>query len=201
MPVGSPCSAAECPGGKLPWDIFVNLCQAVQTQGSMTTNCVGAAVCEQWPGDSASLGQFNTVFFSDITNGVLMQGSGGTPSVGTERAFQLSILCSTSADPYPTFVSEDPISLTYSLIWNRPEACIASNPTPSPTPAKTACSICLQSIHYCQNATGSCACFSKANACFANANCDHNDVSVLKAELQCMRSGCGSGSNGNCTFV
>jgi hypothetical protein len=115
--------ASECGGGKLPWNIFVNMCQPVQTQGPMTSSCVGAAICQQWSGASASLGQFAQVSYQDIAGGVLVTGLGGTMDDGTSRAFQLSIVCSTNADPYPTFVSEDPSSLTYKLTWNRPEAC------------------------------------------------------------------------------
>ncbi len=121
--MGSPCSAAECGGGKLPWNIFVNMCQPVLTQGPMTVNCAGAAMCQQWVGDSASLGQFTQVSYQDISGGVLVTGLGGTMADGTARSFQLSILCSTIVDPYPTFLSEDPTSLTYKLSWNRPEAC------------------------------------------------------------------------------
>jgi hypothetical protein len=208
IPVGSPCSAAECGGGKLPWNIFVNMCQPVQTQGPMTINCVGAAVCEQWVGDSASLGQFAQVSYQDISGGVLVTGLGGTMADGTARSFQLSILCSnTSADPWPTFVSEDPTSLTYKLTWNRPEACGAgcgkSAPTAAPSPPSPpcdGCDTCWKAINYCVNATTSCSCFDNAATCFGNANCNANSVPLLKAELSCARRSCSASSNGNCTF-
>jgi hypothetical protein len=174
----------------------------------MTSNCVGAAVCQQWVGDSASVGQFAQVSYQDISGGVLVTGLGGTMADGTARSFQLSILCSnTSADPWPTFVSEDPTSLTYKLTWNRPEACGAgcgkSAPTAAPSPPSPpcdGCDTCWKAINYCVNATTSCSCFDNAATCFGNANCNANSVPLLKAELSCARRSCSASSNGNCTF-
>jgi hypothetical protein len=188
LPAGSPCSLPQCNNGQLPWTVFFNLCQPVQTNNPLTTNCGGAQACEQWPGDSASLGQFNTVNYTDIPNGVQVTAMGGSMLDGVARQMYLQILCANVSDPYPTFVNEDSSSLTYSFSWNRVEVCNSTPPAPTCDGKQ-----CLNAISYCVSAVGptsACLCFSKAADCFQN--CSSSDVSLLKAEVECFRSGCGT---------
>lgn len=124
--------------GKLPWSVFINVCQAIQTNNPLTSNCGGAMGCQQWPGDSASLGQFSSVTYADVANGVVITATGGTPVDGVSRQMQLTITCGTSSDPYPTFTNEDSSTLTYSFSWKRTEACgsgCGSGPTPPGPPS------------------------------------------------------------------
>jgi len=116
--------------GKLPWSFFFNICQPVQTSGPLLTRCSGAQACQQWPGDSASLGQFSTVAYNDTVGGVILTATGGTPVDGIYRQMLLTIMCAAQSDPYPTFTGEDPSSMTTSFSWNRAEAC------PQPTPRR-----------------------------------------------------------------
>jgi hypothetical protein len=188
VPAGIPCSLPQCNQGMLPWNVFFNLCQPVQTNNPLTTNCGGAQACQQWPGDSASLGQFNTVNYADIQNGVLLTATGGSFLDGVSRQLSLQILCANVSDPYPMFTNEDSPSLTYSFSWNRVEVCNSTAPAPACNGKQ-----CLDAIQYCVSAVGpasACLCFSKAATCFQN--CTSSDVSLLKAEVECFRSGCGS---------
>jgi hypothetical protein len=107
--------------------------------GPLVTKCAGALACQQWPGDSASLGQFSSVSYADTNNGVIVTASGGTPDDGIARQMSLTITCGPSpGDPYPTFTNEDSSSLTYSFTWSRPEACgsgCGAGPTPPGPPS------------------------------------------------------------------
>lgn len=199
LPAGVPCSLPQCNMSKLPWSVFFNMCQPVQTSGPIVTKCSGALACQQWPGDSASLGQFSSVTYSDINGGVLVTATGGTLDDGIARQFALTILCANVSDPYPTFTNEDSSSLTYSFSWNRVEACPNQQPTPQPTPACNG-KACLQAIDYCTSSVGpstACACFNKAADCFQN--CTSSDVSLLKAEVTCFKLGCGVNQS-SCSF-
>jgi hypothetical protein len=196
IPAGSSCSAPECGSGKrLPWDLYVNVCVAVK----MTTrNCQGSAVCQTWPGDSASLGQFSQTNFTDIPGGVAMTATGGSVAQGIARSVVLTIMCvpPAMAEPIPTFMSEDPNALQYRLSWGRPEACPSLPPNPSPV--SNGCAQCLKSINYCLSATNNnCACYSQAASCFNGAGCDQTSVPLLQAELQCSRSPCSAVSTCN----
>jgi hypothetical protein len=185
MPIGIPCSLPQCGQGLLPWNIFFNLCQPVQTNGPFTNNCGGAQACQQWTGDSASLGQFNTVNYTDIQNGVLLTATGGSSVDGVSRQMFLQILCANVSDPYPTIISDDSTTLTYTFSWNRVEVCTARPPCNG--------KLCLDAIRNCISAVGpasACLCFSNAATCFQN--CSSSDVALLKAEAECLRNGCGS---------
>jgi hypothetical protein len=189
LPAGVPCSLPQCSMGKLPWSVFFNICQPVQTSGPLVANCVGAQACQLWPGDSASWGQFSTVSYSDTVGGVILTATGGSQVDGVSRQMMLTILCAAQSDPYPTFTSEDSSSLTMSFSWNRTEAC--PQHIPQPTPVCNGKS-CLAAIDFCTAAVGpsdACRCFSKAADCFQN--CTSSDVSLLKAEVACFKLGCG----------
>jgi hypothetical protein len=123
LPVGAPCTLPQCSNGKLPWNVFFNICQPVQKSGPAVSKCRGAQACQQWPGDSASLGQFSSVNYTDIAGGVLLNATGGTFVDGIGRQMMLQILCAPQSDPYPTFTQEDPIALIYNFSWNRTEVC------------------------------------------------------------------------------
>jgi hypothetical protein len=200
LPAGSPCSLPQCYQGKLMWSVYFNFCQPVQISGPVVAKCAGASACQQWPGDSASLGQFSMATYTDVPNGVIMSATGGTPDSGISRQMVLNITCGPApGDPYPAFTNEDSSSLTYSFAWSRPEVCVKS--TPAPTAQSCDGKSCLTAIEYCMSAVGptnACMCFSKGSSCFQN--CTAQDVSLLQAELACFRAGCGCGNPSNCTF-
>lgn len=196
LPAGSPCSLPQCVNGMLPFNFFFNMCQAVQTSGPLVANCAHAAACQEWPGDSASLGSFASVQYSDYFNGtdsgVLVTATNGTPIDGIVRNMNLLILCSNSSQPYPQFTSEVAATLSYSFVWFRSEVC-------TPTPQCDGKS-CLSAIEYCINSVGpgnECLCFNAAASCFKN--CSQSDTFLLKAEILCLRAGCGSKTS-MCSF-
>jgi hypothetical protein len=97
-------------------------------------------------------------------------------------------------EPVPSFTHEDSATLTYSFTWQRTEVCA---PRPPPCDGK----VCLAAIDYCIATLGpsdACRCFNKASDCFKS--CSPTDVWMLQAELACLRGGCTSGPNMNCTF-
>jgi hypothetical protein len=188
IPIGTPCSLPQCYQGRTPWNFYFNLCQPIRTIGPFTNNCGGAQACQQWTGDSASLGQFNTVNYTDITNGVQVTATGGSVLDGVARHMNLQILCANVSDPYPTLTGDETTTLTYDFSWNRVEVC----PAWSPCDGK----VCLDAIRNCISAVdpaSTCLCFFSAAKCFQN--CSPSDVSLLKAEAECHRKRCGSFCN------
>jgi hypothetical protein len=142
LPAGVPCNVPQCPGGVLPWSFYFNFCQPIST--TRLPNCQGAAACQQWPGGTASLGQFANVTYIDVDNGVAVFATDGS-QFGTNtpvRQMLLTILCANASDPYPTFTSEDEVTTTFSFVWNRVEVC-QQTPAPAPCDGK-ACLGALQ---------------------------------------------------------
>ena len=71
QPEGTPCVLPQCPNGKLPWNIFYQVCGPLVQHNSGT--CGGAMICQQWAGgsgvnESASLGSYSTASYMDATS-------------------------------------------------------------------------------------------------------------------------------------
>ena len=106
LPINSPCYLPQCQHNRLPWSIFFNFCQPLQELTQQ--NCAGSTACESWPGETASLGQFSTVTYSDApeVDGIVIHAGQGTVGNGIARSSKITIACSNTSDPYPTFVHE-----------------------------------------------------------------------------------------------
>lgn len=121
-PAGSPCYANVCSRGMLPWNIAFNVCQPLRKPAS---NCTGAVACLSWPGDSASLGAFANVTYTEIgwSDGIVVQAGDGAWLSGDQTAMQLVVWCAAQSEAYPRLTFADPVSLTYYFEWNRTEVC------------------------------------------------------------------------------
>eukprot|EP01108_Squamamoeba_japonica_P000573 TRINITY_DN1194_c0_g1_i1.p1 TRINITY_DN1194_c0_g1~~TRINITY_DN1194_c0_g1_i1.p1 ORF type:complete len:234 (-),score=95.09 TRINITY_DN1194_c0_g1_i1:321-977(-) len=124
LPINTPCSLPQCQHNKLPWSIFFQVCQELQTETQQY--CAGSMACQSWPGETASLGQYSTVTYQDATggiDGVVVHAGQGTVANGIARSMVLTIECAATSEPYPTFMHEATSTLEYSFNWKRKEAC------------------------------------------------------------------------------
>jgi len=129
---------------------YLNMCRSTIVQ-----NCgSNSAICDEWNGDQASLGDVSTYdFYGEANEPITLSFYYGTG----DRSSNINFVCNSSVSiGYPVFLSEDP-KLNFNFEWQTRVACSSScNPLGS-------CSSCTAG--YCQWCLDSNSCSSTNYTC------------------------------------